>query len=194
MGTPASQRHQNFVNRRIQGSLLWRLASYWLVYSLLLWHALFLWHIIDYEQTVAEQTGSALGLWDLYFEFCRENARIAICAVAIFPLFFWDGLQLTHRIAGPLQRFREALERLSQGESVTPLTLRRDDLLVEYQYAFNRYLLFLEKDHKSRAGLSQFTQLESDAILEPATNPLLQEMESIRAEIHQVTSDSATDF
>ncbi|MCA9071021.1 MAG: hypothetical protein KDA84_18970 [Planctomycetaceae bacterium] len=193
MGTPSSQRHQNFVNRKIQGSLLWRLAGYWLVYSLLLWHALFLWHLIDFGKTIAVQNGPTLSFLDLYVEFCKENARLAICAMAIFPLFFWDGLRLTHRIAGPLQRFRDALEKLTHGEAVAPLTLRRDDLLVEYQHAFNRYLLFLEQDHKSRAGLPRSTRAECETALEPTTNPLIKEVESIRAEIHQVASDAPTD-
>lgn len=193
MPAPSSQRQQSFVNRQIQGSLLWRLAGYWLVYALLVWHALFLWHIVDYEKTFAEQTGATLSFGRLYFEFCQENIRLAICALAIFPLFFWDALRLTHRIAGPLKRFRDALERLTRGESVAPLTLRRDDLLVEYQHAFNRYLMFLEQDHKSRAGLPKSTRPESEAVLEPTTNPLIQEMENIRAEIQQVASESPTD-
>lgn len=194
MGTPTSQRQQNFVDRKIQGSLLWRLAGYWLVYGLLLWHALFLWHIVDYERTFTEKSLPTLSLASLYFEFYQQNLRLAVCAVAIFPLFFWDALRLTHRIAGPLRRFREALERLTRGERVAPLTLRRDDLLVDYQHAFNRYLVFLEQDHKSRGGLPRSARPEPEAALEPATNPLIQEMENIRAEIHQFASDSPNDL
>jgi hypothetical protein len=83
-----------------------------------------------------------------------------------------------------------ALDSLGRGETVKPLTLRRDDLLVDYQRAFSRYLSHLEAEERLRGGLPKSARAEADSLAEPETNPLIRELESIQAEIHQATTDS----
>lgn len=140
MAILSQHRQQSYVNRSLQGQLLRRLATYGLVYFLWLWHGLFLLDMLNPPQAWESQS-----FGQCYLNYCRENVRLAICAALILPWFFWDALKLSHRIAGPLERFRVSLEHLTKGESVDPVTLRRDDLLVDYQHAFNRYLAYLEE-------------------------------------------------
>jgi len=147
LAIPPSKRVQNFVSRGLQGGLLFDIARLWLIYHVLLWHGLFLLDVFVFHQSVSN--AESLSFWSLYGQFCRQNVPLAICALVMTPWFFWKGLRLTHRVAGPLERFCDALNRLERGEPVKPLTLRRDDLLVEYQHAFNRYLASLQRDGES---------------------------------------------
>ncbi len=189
MASLSTKRQQHYVSRTIQGSLLRQFATDWLMYFLLLWHGMFFLSLLD----VPAPFGNAelpMTFWERYFDFCQGHLHLALCGVLIFPLFFWNALRLSHRIAGPLERFRNALDLLRRGESVKPVTLRRDDLLVDFQRAFNRYLNHLETETRSRGGLPKFVREESDTVSEAATNPLIRELESLKAEIHGATSDS----
>ena len=69
---------------------------------------------------------------------------LLILAAALSPIVLWDMLKLTHQIAGPLVRFRNALQKMAIGEPVAKIKLRDGDLLVEFQDAFNE---FLDSDH-----------------------------------------------
>jgi hypothetical protein len=183
------KRQQSYVSRIIQGSLLKQLGTYWLVSLCLIWHGLFLLQLVGFTGSAAQEQAS-LTYWERYLQFAQAHLDFVICAAATFPLFFWNALQLTHRIAGPLERFRDTLECLQRGESVKPLTLRRDDLLVEYQRAFNRYLHSLEQEQRSRGGLSKSTRIEPDAEGQPSSHPLLRELQSVQAEIQHAASDT----
>jgi len=189
VASTSTKRQQHYVSRTIQGSLLRQFATDWLVYFLLLWHGMF---FLSFWNVSASAGNAELPLtfWERYFDFCQGHFNLAFCGVLIFPLFFWNALRLSHRIAGPLERFRTALDSLRRGESVKPLTLRRDDLLVDYQRAFNRFLRHLETEARSRGGLPKSVREETDTISEPATNLLIRELESLKAEIHGATSDS----
>lgn len=191
MASPPTQRQRHYISRTIQGSLLKQLATDWLLNFLLLWHGLFVLRLLGIPAAAAAADAGFHGsLWERYLQFCQNHVHLALCGMLFFPLFFWNALRLSHRVAGPLERFRIALDALRKGESIKPLTLRRDDLLVDFQRAFNRYLRHLEEEAKSRGGLSKSTRAESDAAAEPESNPLIRELESIQAEIHQATTDS----
>jgi hypothetical protein len=189
VASPSTQRQQHYVSRTIQGSLLKQFATDWLVHFLLLWHGLFVLSLFGIP-AVAANANAPAGLWERYVQFCQSHVHLALCGLLFFPLFFWNALRLSHRIAGPLERFHIALDALRRGEPVKPLTLRRDDLLVDYQRAFNRYLNHLEEEARSRGGLSKSTRAESDAAAEPENNPLIRELVRIQAEIHEATTDS----
>jgi hypothetical protein len=189
VASASTQRQQHFVSRTIQGSLLKQVATDWLVHFLLLWHGLFVLSLFGIPAALATSEAPT-PLWIRYLEFCQGHIHLALCGVLFFPLFVWNALRLSHRIAGPLERFRVALDALRRGESVKPLTLRRDDLLVDYQRAFNRYLNHLEEEERLRGGLPKSARAEADSLGELETNPLIRELESIKAEIHQATTDS----
>ncbi len=55
----------------------------------------------------------------------------------------WDVVRVTHRVAGPLVRFRECLKALSRGEHVPFVRIRKGDYLVDMERAFNEYLATL---------------------------------------------------
>lgn len=134
-----SKRKQVYVNGMIQGRLMARLAVYWGIYHVVLWHAMFFYRYMVYRDAVVNGAPQ-VPVPQLYAEFVSQNYTVIVCALAVFPVVLWDMLSQSHRIAGPLVRFQMVLRQLAAGQKVERVTLRRDDLLVEFQNTFNEFL------------------------------------------------------
>jgi hypothetical protein len=129
------------VNTRIQGRILGRIAAYWVLYHVVLWHGLFVYRFANYRSAITSG-GEVVPFRELYGQFCIDFYPLIICAVFILPAFLLDFVRLTHRIAGPLIRFRTALQDMMAGKRVEEVTLRQRDLLTEYQEEFNQFLKY----------------------------------------------------
>jgi len=134
------ERKKVFVSREIQGRILSRMVKYWLFYNFAVWHALLLIDFQRYGIPGLLGQGPRLGLLEFYAEFAAQHLMLLVLAVALFPISLWDMLKLTHQMAGPLVRFRKTLKKIASGEPVEKIQLRDDDLLVEFQEAFNEFL------------------------------------------------------
>ena len=56
----------------------------------------------------------------------------------MLPILARDLLKFSHRMAGPLVRFRNAIEEMTEGKVIQPVSLRPRDLLDEFLVAFNK--------------------------------------------------------
>jgi len=63
---------------------------------------------------------------------------LAISAVFLIPVLILIGLNVTHRVAGPLHRVERHLEDLAGGEDPGPLVCRRTDEIPELSELVNR--------------------------------------------------------
>jgi hypothetical protein len=70
---------------------------------------------------------------------------IFVCLLALVPLMAWDMIKYTHRVIGPLVRFRQTMQAITRGEAVRPIKLREGDYLTELRDDFNRMLEELQK-------------------------------------------------
>jgi hypothetical protein len=61
------------------------------------------------------------------------------------PLLIMDVVRFTHRLVGPLYRFRKIVQALADGEPVPRVRLRRGDFLHDFKDDFNRMLTTLEE-------------------------------------------------
>jgi hypothetical protein len=52
---------------------------------------------------------------------------------------------MSHRLVGPLVRFRKTMQDIAAGEVVRPIKLREDDYLTEMRDDFNQMLESLQK-------------------------------------------------
>lgn len=134
-----SSRKSTFVNGRIQGRILGRIAAYWFLYHFVLWNGLFLYRYAQYRTAVGGG-GEVLTFRQLYGQFCFDFYPLLVCAVAILPVFLWDFVKMTHRIAGPLMAFQNALRDLRAGRRVERVETRQHDMLNEFQEEFNEFL------------------------------------------------------
>jgi hypothetical protein len=118
---------------RFQTYLSVRLAVYFLLYQVAVW-ALF-W--IDARMTTL---GDATGLIPSY-----GFVLTPVVAVGLGMLFIYDAVKLTHRIVGPLYRFRVTVRAITAGEEVRIVGLREGDHLQELKDDLNEMLRALEQ-------------------------------------------------
>lgn len=143
-------RKKLFVSSRIQGRLLFRIGLYWVLYHVVLWHALFVYRYLQYRMNGAILQ-SALPFRELYGQFVIDYYPVILCAVITLPVVVIDMLKMTHRIAGPLVRFQNALRDLVAGKPIEYVSLRKGDLLTDFQEEFNKYLDVLTEQRRQLA-------------------------------------------
>jgi hypothetical protein len=153
-----SRRKKKYVNRRVQGRIIGRVAAYWILYHFVLWHGLFVYRYAQHRVAVAGGE-NAVPFRQLYSEFCADYSPLLLCAALILPLFMFDFVRMTHRVVGPLVRVRNALQQLMAGERVPRVEFRQGDLITEFESEFNEFLAFYD-------ARAQVTPPNPDALTE----------------------------
>lgn len=119
---------------QLQTYLLWRIALYCVAYYLVAWLLVIGW--LRVRESLDANFGPTLSASVV------PLASLFLIMMAI--LFIIDALKLTHRIVGPLYRFRQIIKAVNAGEEVALVTLRKDDLLTEMRDELNEMLKSLE--------------------------------------------------
>jgi hypothetical protein len=136
-----SRRNKIYLGGMLQGTLVKRLAIGWAVYHVLLFHGLF---AVSYlEGTGAHSIvdgGAQSSLLDAYETFAWQNRLLIFGAFAVGPIFLWDVVRCTHRVAGPLVRLENMLLRMAQGETIREIKFRKGDWLTSLERALHLYL------------------------------------------------------
>jgi nitrogen fixation/metabolism regulation signal transduction histidine kinase len=70
---------------------------------------------------------------------------VFICLLVLVPVMAWDAIHFSHRLVGPLVRFRRTIQAIGAGEAVRPIKLREGDYLTELRDDFNQMLDHLQK-------------------------------------------------
>jgi methyl-accepting chemotaxis protein len=156
------------------------MAMYWCGYHLVLWHAMFLYHFLEYREGFAAGAPE-VPLWNLYGSFAVANSTMLICAGLVFPLLLWDMIHFSHKVAGPLVRFQNTLRRMSEGEEIRQIQLRKGDLLDDLRDAFNDYLDSLHERKERLQPESTVVESLSPAIAQataPTATPVAQSSSS----------------
>jgi hypothetical protein len=119
---------------RFQTYLAARLAVYFVLYQAALWAL----YIIDGRMN---SLNGAVGDATAVFGFLLTP----IAAVTLGFLFVYDSVRLSHRIVGPVYRFRKTVQAITAGEEVRTIVLRDGDLLLELKDDLNAMLRALEQ-------------------------------------------------
>jgi nitrogen fixation/metabolism regulation signal transduction histidine kinase len=120
---------------RFQTYLSLRIAFYFILYQVAVWS---LFAIERNLFAAMEETVGPAGVALCFF-------ILVVSVLLLGILFILDAVKLTHRIVGPLYRFRKTIQALAAGEEVDPVTLRKDDFLQEMREDFNAMLRALEQ-------------------------------------------------
>jgi hypothetical protein len=139
MDKPEQRSGKTYVLPSLQGWMVGRLMTYWGVYHVMLWHTMFLYRYMQYRGELLAG-GAPRPFSELFADFLAANHSVVVCAVAVFPIVAWDMLRVSHRVAGPLIRFRRTWEQMAQGQIPEAVRLRKGDMLQDMQVAFNAYL------------------------------------------------------
>jgi hypothetical protein len=111
-----------------------RLSLYFVAYMITVWA----WVVID--RTTASLLEAHLGQPPISWSLLSGGV-----VVLAGLLFIYDLVRFSHRVAGPLYRFRKHLKAIVDGEELTLMKLRKDDFLQELKDEFNEVLTVLEQ-------------------------------------------------
>lgn len=178
---PKRVRKKSFVNRELQGRFLSRLVGYWFFYHLVLWHSLFVVDLMRNQLASTVVDAPRLSIGELYARFADAHRVMLFLMVASLPVVLRDMVRLTHQVAGPLVRFRNALRQMANGQEVENIKLRDGDLLAEFQDAFNE---FLASERRQKGWLTErLEQIEMTA----QESHCLTDVAQLQAEVQNAT-------
>jgi methyl-accepting chemotaxis protein len=127
------RRSKTLVNP-FQRTLIARMAFYAVIYHFTLWNFLVFWRLLATAGRGRPQQSGSLS---------QEFTPLLLCMVALVPIFIWDALKYSHRVAGPLVQINRAIRDVADGRPVRHVRLREKDELKELQDDFNDMLDYL---------------------------------------------------
>ena len=98
-----------------------------------------IWALIVIERHIVVNLEMVLGPGGWVF-----NALLTGIVVGLGVLFMYDAVRLSHRIVGPLYRFRKTIQAIKAGEGIDLVTLRQGDFLQEMKDELNEMIKVLE--------------------------------------------------
>ncbi len=127
------KRSRLWVDPPFQFRLLLRMGFYLVLYSVVVWHLGFLFTVmVDLPAKPPEG-----GLGGLYLQYLSQQRALLYALVLTCPIFLYDLLKFSHRIAGPLYRCRQLMQQMADGQPVPEFTPRKRDLMRELFQTFN---------------------------------------------------------
>lgn len=90
----------------------------------------------------------------------RDYLPVGVCLLLLVPVMAWDAIRFTHRLVGPLVRFRRAMRAVAEGEPLRLIQLREGDQLNDLRDDFNLMLEALEQ--RGAVTLQNGTNSRSD--------------------------------
>lgn len=143
------KRSKLYVDHQLQGAMVFRLVVHWCATILCLFLFSFMLTAIFHLFS-----DSALTFGDLVRGFLQRHLLFFLVLGALAPLFIWDMIKVSHRIAGPAFRLRRELRELAQGHEAESIEFREADFWRDLATNFNLVrdeLLYRRGDDFSRA-------------------------------------------
>lgn len=128
-------RHKVWVDR-FQTRLTLRIGLYLVLFLIVLFNFLFAWRLWQ------EGPGP---LGEQYLRMLYDYLPVTICLLILVPVMAWDAIRFSHRIVGPLVRFRRTMQEIANGDTVRPIKLREGDYLDDLRDEFNQMLEALQR-------------------------------------------------
>ncbi len=119
-----------------QTRLIMRIAGYLVVFFVVFLNFLFAWKMIEEGPVDPARQ---------FFEMVRNYFPVIICLLVLIPVMAWDTIRFSHRLVGPLVRFRKTMRAIAGGEAVRPIKLRDGDYLTDLRDDFNKMLQELQR-------------------------------------------------
>src|ERR1700716_861877 len=112
-----------------QTRLMFRIGMYLVLFVFCLANLLYIWRLLE------EGPGNPV---EQYAGVLKDFAPALIFFAVLMPVLAWDAIRFSHRLVGPLVRFRSTLQSLAAGEPVRPIKLRDGDFLGGMRDDFNQ--------------------------------------------------------
>jgi hypothetical protein len=153
------KRKRIFVDPKVQGSLVLRVAFYWLVCLITITLMILCWRIL---------TGPARLFYTHITDMWYFFGPALVASFVLLPLVVVDVVRLSNRFVGPLVRLRAAMRALARGEDVRPIRFREGDFWQEFAEEFNTLVDHIQSQSLAKAVESPESK-EEDSELVGAT-------------------------
>lgn len=130
-------RRKKLVNKQLQGQLMLRMVLHWIGYNgvvlfLSLLACMFMYCVSvvngDVERTMQAEI----------VEFFARHKPMLIAMLLLLPIIMWDMLKTTHRVAGPVFKFKSELQKFVDTGKFETVKLRDNDFLMDFQDTWNQ--------------------------------------------------------
>lgn len=122
------QRRKFFVDRAIQGAILWQAILYWLLGSFV-----YLLIITAYRLVPAWVNAGHLSYEDVWF----HVSPLVISSATLLPIVLFQAVRFSHRFVGPMVRLRQVIKQLAAGQKVSHVAFRHGDYWQEIAAEIN---------------------------------------------------------
>src|SRR5688572_4204980 len=101
-----------------QTKLTLRIAGYLVVFFFVFANLLFVWKM--WREGPTDPAAQLV-------ETLEANAPVFVLMLILVPVMAWDTIRFSHKLVGPLVRFRKTMQDVADGEPVRPIKLREGD-------------------------------------------------------------------
>ena len=152
-----NKRSRYFVDREFQGAMAKRIVLHWVLLICLyaIGMAMFHW---------ASQIGNPFE--DQFQSYWSRYGGTLLILASLTPVFVYDSIKLTNRLAGPLHRLRRGLKALARGEEGELVTSRSNDFWRDMVEDYNRVrdrIAAADKTFSERDDVDDYFQSSAEA-------------------------------
>ena len=123
-------RRKLFVDKDVQGTLLYRIAVYWC------FSVLTICLITLCAQAITQPSRPFLEYF-AFSQFFVQYGPLVLTSLVLVPLIMFDVVAISNRFVGPLFRMRRSMRELAAGQDVEPIYFREKDFWQEVAQEFN---------------------------------------------------------
>jgi hypothetical protein len=113
-------RKKLLVDPKVQGALLSRAAMYWFLFAVTLIEVVLSWNIVNGPDGPFLSHFRFDDLWS-------QHGIVLLAGLCLLPVLLLDVALVSNRVVGPLNRVRDTLRKLANGERVSPIQFREGD-------------------------------------------------------------------
>ena len=130
-------RRKKLVNKRLQGQLMLKMVLHWIGYNgvvifMSVASLMFVYCIAMVSET-PERT-----MKEEFFQFFSSHKPMLLAMCVLLPFIVWDMLKTSHRVAGPVYKFRTELDHYVSTGEMRKVKLRDGDFLDEFEVSWNQ--------------------------------------------------------
>jgi hypothetical protein len=152
-----SRRSLIFIDREVQGALLFRATFYWFFCLLSITLMLICWNAYH---------GPSRRFMDLFADLYYRYGPALAASLLLLPIVMIDVVRLSNRFVGPMVRLRGALQDMADGRPAQPLNFRDNDFWRDLATEFNRAAARVARDSVERSvATEEMPERASDQIV-----------------------------
>jgi hypothetical protein len=149
-----AKRRRVFVDSRVQGALLRRMAIYWIVFLGAFLLQFTFWSVCMDPLRPLSETIDDVG---------RRTLPAVLASAWLLPVVLYDLVKMSNRFVGPVVRLRTALGELAAGKETRDIEFRDNDHWREIAVGFNSLNARLKSAEQRLAALKASPSSQEDA-------------------------------